>query len=73
MNNFVILALALIAGLFIGRCIFFGGLWWTVRKGILRTSGALVSLGSRAAGDGVSSSPDFILSAEKIGSGSWPV
>jgi len=32
MNNFMIPALALLAGLVLGA-VFFGGLWWTVRKG----------------------------------------
>ena len=55
MNSFLILALSLTAGLVLGA-IFFGGLWWTVRKGsssqqpalwffcslLLRTSTALV-------------------------------
>jgi F1F0 ATPase subunit 2 len=33
MNNFLFLGLALVAGLGLGA-IFFGALWWTVRKGI---------------------------------------
>ncbi len=33
MNNFLMLTLAWAAGLVLGA-IFFGGLWWTVRKGI---------------------------------------
>ena len=32
MNEFLILAVALAAGLLLGA-FFFGGLWWTVRKG----------------------------------------
>ncbi len=45
MNNFLTLALALGAGLLLGA-IFFGGLWWTVRKGISSKSPALWFLGS---------------------------
>ena len=45
MNNFLLLALALVAGLVLGA-IFFGGLWWTVRKGISSRSPALWFLGS---------------------------
>ena len=33
MTEFLILAMALAAGLLLGA-IFFGGLWWTVRKGV---------------------------------------
>lgn len=45
MNNLLILALALVAGLVLGA-IFFGGLWWTVRKGVLSKHPALWFLGS---------------------------
>ena len=45
MNNFLSLALALVAGILLGA-IFFGGLWWTVRKGICSKSPALWFLGS---------------------------
>jgi F1F0 ATPase subunit 2 len=45
MNNFLLLALALAAGLVLGA-IFFGGLWWTVRRGIFAKSPALWFLGS---------------------------
>jgi F1F0 ATPase subunit 2 len=45
MNNFLILALALFAGLLLGA-IFFGGLWWTVRKGVAAKNAALWFLGS---------------------------
>ena len=45
MNNFLLLALALAAGLVLGT-IFFGGLWWTVRKGVFSKSPALWFLGS---------------------------
>jgi len=45
MNNFLILTLALFAGILLGA-IFFGGLWWTVRKGIAAKNAALCFLGS---------------------------
>jgi len=45
MNNIFFLAFALIAGLLLGA-IFFGGLWWTVRKGVFSKSPALWFLGS---------------------------
>ena len=40
MNNVLFLVLALVAGLVLGA-IFFGGLWWTVRKGVSGKSRAL--------------------------------
>ena len=45
MNEFLILALALVAGLLLGA-IFFAGLWWTVRKGVSSKHPALRFLGS---------------------------
>jgi F1F0 ATPase subunit 2 len=45
MNNFLILALALVAGILLGA-IFFGGLWWTVRKGVAAKNPAIWFLGS---------------------------
>jgi F1F0 ATPase subunit 2 len=39
------LVLALVAGSFLGAA-FFGGLWWTIRKGVSSTSPALWFLGS---------------------------
>jgi F1F0 ATPase subunit 2 len=45
MNNFLILALAVVAGILLGA-IFFGGLWWTVRKGVAAKNPALWFLGS---------------------------
>ena len=45
MNNFILLALALVAGLVLGA-IFFGGLWWTVRKGVSSKHPALWFPGS---------------------------
>jgi F1F0 ATPase subunit 2 len=45
MNDFLTLSLALVAGLLLGA-IFFGGLWWTVRQGVLSKHPALWFLGS---------------------------
>jgi len=45
MNDFLTLALALLAGVLLGA-IFFGGLWWTVRKGISSKHSAPWFLGS---------------------------
>ena len=45
MNNVLFLVLALVAGLVLGA-IFFGGLWWTVRKGVLSKSPAFWFIGS---------------------------
>ena len=46
MINFLFLALALVAGLLLGM-IFFGGLWWTVHKGIFSNRPAFWFIGSR--------------------------
>ena len=45
MNNVLFLVLALVAGLVLGA-IFFGGLWWTVRRVLSAKSPALWFLGS---------------------------
>src|SRR5664280_1973551 len=45
MNELLTLALALVAGLLLGA-IFFGGLWWTVRKGVSSKQPALWFFGS---------------------------
>jgi F1F0 ATPase subunit 2 len=45
MSDIPALALALVAGALLGT-FFFGGLWWTVRKGITSESPALWFLGS---------------------------
>ena len=45
MNETVTLVLALVTGVLLGA-IFFGGLWWTVRKGISSKQPALLFLGS---------------------------
>jgi F1F0 ATPase subunit 2 len=45
MNKYLCLVMALAAGLLLGA-IFFGGLWWTVRKGVSSKHPALWFLGS---------------------------
>ena len=45
MNDVLPLALAGVAGLFLGA-MFFGGLWWTVRKGVSSARPALWFFGS---------------------------
>jgi F1F0 ATPase subunit 2 len=45
MNETIILVAALAAGILLGA-IFFGGLWWTVRKGVTAKNPALWFLGS---------------------------
>ena len=45
MNETLTLALALVAGLLLGA-IFFGGLWWTVRRGVSSRQPALWFFGS---------------------------
>src|SRR5579864_8194595 len=45
MNETLILVLALVTGVLLGA-MFFGGLWWTVRKGVSSKQPALWFLGS---------------------------
>ena len=45
MNDFLTLALALVAGLLLGA-MFFGGLWWTIRKGVASEQPAVWFLSS---------------------------
>jgi F1F0 ATPase subunit 2 len=44
-NEGVVLALALMTGILLGA-VFFGGLWWTIRKGVSSKQPALWFLGS---------------------------
>lgn len=52
MNEFVLPALALLAGLALGA-IFFGGLWWTVQKGVCAQQPALWFAASMVARTGI--------------------
>ena len=65
MNEFLILAVALAAGLLLGA-FFFGGLWWTVRKGVLSKHPALWFLGSLLARMGL-----VLVGFYLVGRGSW--
>jgi len=65
MNNILGLALALAAGLVLGA-LFFGGLWWTVRKGIFSKSPALWFLGSTLLRTGI-----VLAGFYFVGRGNW--
>lgn len=65
MNNVLFLVLALVAGLLLGA-IFFGGLWWTVRKGVFSKSPALWFLGSMVLRMGI-----VLAGFYFIGCGDW--
>jgi len=45
MNEFFMMVPALVTGILLGA-IFFGGLWWTIRKGLSSTQPALWFIGS---------------------------
>jgi len=65
MNEGLTLALALAAGLLFGG-IFFGGLWWTVRKGVTSKRPALLFLGSMLLRTGVVVAGFYV-----VGEGHW--
>jgi F1F0 ATPase subunit 2 len=65
MNEFLILAVALLAGLILGA-IFFGGLWWTVRNGVSSKHPALWFLGSILLRMGI-----VLLGFYFVGRGNW--
>jgi len=65
MNEFLFLALALVAGLVLAA-FFFGGLWWTVRKGISSKWSALWFLGSRLVRMGI-----VLVGFYFVGRGDW--
>src|SRR5271169_4311492 len=65
MNEFLILALALAAGVLLGA-IFFGGLWWTVRKGVSSRHPALWFFGSLLPRMGL-----VLLGFYFVGRGDW--
>ncbi len=61
MNEWVMLALALMAGLLFGA-IFFGGLWWTVRRGMSSRRPAFLFLGSMLLRTGVVIAGFYVVS-----------
>jgi F1F0 ATPase subunit 2 len=65
MNEFSGRVLALVAGLSLGA-IFFGGLWWTVRKGVLSKHPALWFIGSMLLRMGI-----VLLGFYFVGRGNW--
>lgn len=65
MNEYLILALAWLSGLALGG-IFFGGLWWTVRKGLSSQHPALLFFGSMALRMGFALAGFYF-----IGHGNW--
>ena len=72
MNESLTLALAWVAGVLLGA-IFFGGLWWTVRKGVSSQQPALWFSRQPAAAD--EHCPGWLLFCRGavIGSGCWRV
>ncbi|MEO5718462.1 MAG: ATP synthase subunit I [Chthoniobacterales bacterium] len=65
MNDSLWLVLAGLAGLFLGA-IFFGGLWWTVRKGLTSKQPALWFLGSTLLRMGIALAGFYF-----VGRGDW--
>ncbi len=65
MNNSLLLVLAGLAGLLLGA-IFFGGLWWTVRKGLTAAQPALWFLGSTLLRMGIALAGFYF-----VGRGDW--
>ena len=67
MNEPLALGLAVVAGLLLGA-IFFGGLWWTLRKGLQSPRPASVAFGQPGAAHGSAYWSGSIWSAAVIGS-----
>lgn len=65
MNEFLILTLALVAGLLLGA-VFFYGLWWTVRRALASKKPALWFLGSLLVRMGVALTGFYF-----VGRGDW--
>ena len=65
MNEFLILAFALAAGLSLGA-IFFGGLWWSVRRGVSSRHPAVWFLGSVLVRTGI-----VLVGFHLVGRGHW--
>lgn len=61
MSEWLMSALTLAAGLLLGA-IFFGGLWWTVRKGVSSKRPALLFLGSLLVRTGIVVTGFFLVS-----------
>ena len=68
MNEFLSLAPALAAGLLLGA-FFFGGLWWTVRKGVSSEQPALWFFGSLLLRMSITLAGFYFVSGAIIGSG----
>ena len=65
MNEFLPLAMSTAAGVVLGA-IFFGGLWWTIRKGLTSPRPALWFLGSALVRMGIA-----LLGFYYVGQGDW--
>ena len=65
MNEFLILILAFVAGLLLGA-VFFGALWWTVRRAVVAKKPALWFLGSLLVRMGVALAGFYF-----VGRGDW--
>ena len=68
MNETLTLVLAWVAGVVLGA-IFFGGLWWTVRKGVSSQRPALWFLGSLLLRMSIALAGFYFVSGARIGSG----
>jgi len=66
MNDPLILGLAVVAGVALGA-IFFGGLWWTIRRGALSSRPALWFLGSALLRMSMALAGFYF-----VGGGEWP-
>jgi len=62
MNDFLTLTLALIAGLALGA-FFFGGLWWTVRRGVSSKQPAIIFFASLLLRTGIALTGFYFVSA----------
>ena len=66
MNETVTLVLAWVAGLLLGA-IFFGGLWWTIRKGLSSKRSALWFLGSLLLRTSIALAGFYFVAARTLG------
>jgi F1F0 ATPase subunit 2 len=66
MNESLALALAWLAGLGLGA-IFFGGLWWTVRKGLSSRQPAFLFLGSMLLRTGIVLAGFYLVADQRLG------